>query len=95
MRALRPLSIAFHGPRPAAAACGRLRSVLLGSVRALRPVARIRVPTGDGRLLAGRHRDCEINRGISVDGVVEVTTRVESWFLGKLPRRAIGVENAP
>jgi GTP-binding protein HflX len=69
-----------------------LRSALRTSAQALRPVARIRVPLDDGKLLAALHRDSEVLRESQVDGVVEVTARVEAWVLGKLRRSGIVVE---
>ena len=69
-----------------------LRSVLRTSAQALRPVARIRVPVGDGKLLAALHRDSEVLAEAQVDGVVEVTARVQAWLLGKLRREGVGVE---
>ncbi len=76
-----------------------LRAVLRASAQALRPVARIRVPLGDGKLLAALHRDSEVMGEAQVDGVVEVTARVtarvEAWLLGKLRRQGIEVEIAP
>jgi GTP-binding protein HflX len=70
----------------------RLRDVLRTSAQALRPVARIRVPVGDGKLLAALHRDAEVLGEAQVDGVVEVTARVQAWLLGKLRREGVGVE---
>jgi len=69
-----------------------LRAVLRTSAQALRPIARIRVPLGDGKLLAALHRDSEVLGELQVDGVVEVTARVQAWMLGKLRRDGIGVE---
>jgi len=69
-----------------------LRSVLRASAQALRPIARIRVPLGNGKLLAALHRDAEVMAETQVDGVVEVTARVEAWLLGKLRRYGVGVE---
>ena len=68
-----------------------LRSVLRTSAQALRPIARILVPLGDGRLLAALHRDAEVTAEAQVDGVVEVTARVEAWLLGKLRRDGVEV----
>jgi GTP-binding protein HflX len=68
-----------------------LRSVLRTSAQALRPVAQIRVPVEDGRLLAALHRDSEVLAEVQVDGVVEVTARVEAWLLGKLRRDGVEV----
>jgi len=72
-----------------------LRAALRASAQALRPVARIHVPVGDGKLLAALHRDSEVMGEAQVDGVVEVTARVEAWLLGKLRRQGIEVEIAP
>ena len=68
-----------------------LRAVLRTSAQALRPIARIRVPVGDGKLLAALHRDSEVLDETQVDGVVEVTARVQAWMLGKLRRDGVGV----
>jgi len=67
-----------------------LRRALRASAQALRPVAQIRVPIGDGRLLAHLHRDAEVLQQTQTDGVVVVTTRIEARLLGKL--RQDGVE---
>src|SRR2546426_978233 len=69
-----------------------LRSVLRSSAQALRPVARIHVPVEDGKLLAALHRDSEVLHESQVDGVVEVTARVEAWLLGKLRREGVSVQ---
>jgi 50S ribosomal subunit-associated GTPase HflX len=69
-----------------------LRSVLRTSAQALRPIARIRVPVGDGKLLAALHRESEVLGETQVDGVVEITARVQAWMLGKLRRDGLTVE---
>jgi GTPase len=69
-----------------------LRSVLRTSAEALRPVARVRVPIGDGRLLAELHRESHVLGEVHVDGVVEVTARVEARMLGRLRREGVEVE---
>ncbi len=76
---------------PHLGAVERLRDVLRTSAQALRPIARIRVPVGDGKLLAALHRDSEVLDETQVDGVVEVTARVQAWMLGKLRRDGVGV----
>ena len=68
-----------------------LRTVLRTSAQALRPVARIRVPVGDGRLLAELHRDAEVLGQEATDGVVMVTARVEARLLGRLRRDGVEV----
>ena len=72
-----------------------LRSALRTSAQALRPIAQIRVPVGDGRLLASLHRDSEVMAEVQVDGVVEVTARVEAPLLGRLRRAGIAVDIVP
>ena len=69
-----------------------LRSVLRTSAQALRPIARIHVPLGDGKLLAALHRDAEVLREAQVDGEVQVTARVQAWLLGRLRRDGVGVD---
>jgi GTP-binding protein HflX len=81
---------AFHAPT--SGGVEQLRVVLRTSAQALRPIARIQVPIGDGRLLASLHRDAEVLGETQVDGVVQVTARVEAWLLGKLRRDGVGVE---
>jgi hypothetical protein len=58
-------------------------------------VARIRVPLDDGKLLAALHREAEVLHEAQVDGVVEVTARVQAWLLGRLRRQGIEVEINP
>jgi hypothetical protein len=55
-------------------------------------VAEVRVPIGDGKLLAELHRDAEVMSQNAVDGVVVVTARVEASLLGRLRRDGIAVE---
>jgi GTP-binding protein HflX len=68
-----------------------LRTVLRASAQALRPVAEIRVPVGEGKLLAALHRDAEVLGAVQVDGMVRVTARVEAWLLGRLRRDGVEV----
>jgi GTP-binding protein HflX len=68
-----------------------LRGVLRTSAQALRPIAQIRVPLGDGKLLAALHREAEVIQERQVDGVVQVTARVKAWLLGKLRREGVEV----
>ena len=68
-----------------------LRSVLRTSAQALRPIACIRVPVEDGKLLATLHRDAEVLSEAQQDGVIEVTARVQAWLLGKLRRDGVVV----
>ena len=74
----------------AAGGVAALRDALRTSAQALRPVAQIRVPLGDGKLLASLHRDSEVLEQTQTDGVVLVTARIEARLLGKL--RQDGVE---
>ena len=69
-----------------------LRLALRASAQALRPLARVRVPLADGRLLAELHRETEVLRETHTDGVVEVTARVEARMLGKLRREGVEVQ---
>ena len=72
-----------------------MRSALRTSAQALRPIAQIRVPVGEGKLLAALHREAEVMQENQVDGVVEVTARVEAWLLGKLRRDGVEVVLGP
>jgi GTPase len=74
-----------------AAGVAALRHALRASAQALRPVAQIRVPVGDGKLLAGLHRDAEVLEQVQTDGVVVVTARIEARLLGKLRRDGVEV----
>jgi len=69
-----------------------LRHVLRASAQALRPVARVRVPVGDGRLLAELHRDTEVLEQHQGEDAVLVTARLEARLLGRLRREGVGVE---
>jgi GTPase len=69
-----------------------LRNALRASAQALRPVAEVRVPLGDGKLLAELHRVAEVMGQHAVDGVVIVTARVEASLLGRLRREGVAVE---
>jgi 50S ribosomal subunit-associated GTPase HflX len=68
-----------------------LRSALRTSAQALRPIAQIRVPVGDGKLLAELYRDAEVMEQVQTDGVVEVVARVEAKLLGRLRQDGIDV----
>jgi GTP-binding protein HflX len=81
-------SAGLDGRPPGVAA---LRDALRTSAQALRPLARVRVPLADGRLLAELHRETEVLRETHTDGVVEVTARVEARMLGKLRREGVEV----
>ena len=85
-------SIVAVGGHQLGAGVERLRDALRTSAQALRPIARIRVPLQDGRLLAALHRDAEVLGEAQTDGVVLVTARVQAWMLGRLRRDGIGVE---
>ncbi len=86
-------SSAPHSPlrNPHSVGVEGLRGVLRASAQALRPVARIDVPLGDGRLLAALHREAEVIQEQQVDGVVQVTARVKASLLGKLRREGVEV----
>ena len=72
-----------------------MRSALRTSAQALRPLAQIGVPVTDGRLLAALHRDAEVMAEVQVDGVVQVTARVEARLLGRLRQAGIPVDIVP
>src|SRR3989441_6321481 len=79
-------------PVPAWSGVDALRIALRSSAQALRPLAHIRVPLGDGKLLAALHRDGEVMAQEQMDGVVVVTARVEARLLGRLRQAGVGVE---
>jgi GTP-binding protein HflX len=68
-----------------------LRRALRTSAQALRPIAQIRVPVGNGRLLAALHRDAEVMEQVQHNGVVTVTARIEARLLGKLRHEGVEV----
>ena len=76
-----------------------LRHALRASAQALRPIAQIRVPLGDGKLLAALHRDAEVLEQTQTDGVVAVTARIQARLLGRLRQDGVevvlGVEPTP
>jgi GTP-binding protein HflX len=84
-----------HSPFPFPRGVDGLRAVLRTSARALRPVARIRVPVGEGKLLAELHRRGEVLGREQMDGVLVVTARVEARLLGQLRRDGVAVDIAP
>ena len=68
-----------------------LRHALRASAQALRPIAEIRVPVADGKLLASLHRDAEVLAQVQTDGVVVVRARIEARLLGKLRQEGVDV----
>jgi len=68
-----------------------LREALRSSVQSLRPVATVKVPLSDGKLLAALHRDAEVVEQVEEDGVLRVTVRVEAKLLGRLRREGVEV----
>ena len=68
-----------------------LRNALRTSAQALRPIAEIRVPVGDGRLLAALHRDAEILHQEQTNGVVTLRARIEARLLGRLRQEGVEV----
>jgi GTP-binding protein HflX len=75
----------------AAEGVAALRAALRTSAQALRPIAQIRVPVADGKLLARLHRDAEVLEQVQTDGVVVVTARLEARMLGSLRRDGVDV----
>ena len=68
-----------------------LRRALRTSAQALRPIAEIRVPVSNGKLLAALHRDAEVLEQIQRNGMVTVTARIEARLLGKLRHEGVEV----
>ena len=68
-----------------------LRGALRTSAQALRPIAQIRVPVGNGKLLAALHRDAEVLEQIQRNGMVTLTARIEARLLGKLRHEGVEV----
>jgi len=68
-----------------------LRRALRTSAQALRPIAEIRVPVSDGKLLATLHRDAEILHQEQTNGVVTLRARIEARLLGRLRQEGIEV----
>ena len=68
-----------------------LRRTLKTSAQALRPIAEIRVPVTDGKLLATLHRDAEILHQEQTNGVVTLRARIEARLLGRLRQEGVEV----
>jgi GTP-binding protein HflX len=68
-----------------------LRRALRTSAQALRPIAEIRVPVSDGKLLATLHRDAEILHQEQTNGVVMLRARIEARLLGRLRQEGVEV----
>jgi len=68
-----------------------LRRALRTSAQALRPIAEIRIPVSDGKLLATLHRDAEILHQEQTNGVVTLRARIEARLLGRLRREGVEV----
>ncbi|MGH7665078.1 MAG: GTPase HflX [Gemmatimonadaceae bacterium] len=87
---------ALHGAPDSGERAGGLeplRRALLARVRALRPVAQIRLPAGDGKLLAEIYRAGEVlERRSEGDGeTLVLTARVDPELLGRLVGRGVEV----
>jgi len=68
-----------------------LRRALRTSAQALRPIAEIRVPVTDGKLLAALHRDAEILAQEQSNGIVMIRARIEARLLGRLRQEGVEV----
>src|SRR2546422_737314 len=68
-----------------------LRRALRTSAQALRPIAEIRVPVANGKLLATLHRDAEILDQVQTNGVVTLRARIEARLLGRLRQEGVEV----
>ena len=84
-------SAAPHAARRTASGVEGLRQALRTSAQALRPIAEIRVPIEDGKLLATLHRDAEILDQKQTNGVVTLRARIEARLLGRLRQEGIEV----
>ncbi|HEY0970487.1 MAG TPA: GTPase HflX [Gemmatimonadales bacterium] len=71
-----------------------LRQSLTERIRELRPLAEVRVPIEDGRLLAEVHREAEVVGQRSENGVMIVTARVDAATAGRLRRSGAVVGSA-
>ena len=68
-----------------------LRRALRTSAQALRPIAEIRVPVANGKLLATLHRDAEILHQEQTNGMVTLRARIEARLLGRLRQQGVEV----
>jgi GTPase len=84
-------SAAPHAARRTAIGVDDLRLALRTSAQALRPIAEIRVPVTDGKLLATLHRDAEILEQYQTNGVVTLRARIEARLLGRLRQQGVEV----
>jgi GTP-binding protein HflX len=84
-------STAPHATRGTPHGIDDLRGALRTSAQALRPIAEIRVPVSDGRLLATLHRDAEILEQHQTNGVVTLRARIEARLLGRLRQEGVEV----
>jgi len=80
-----------HAPRRTALGVEGLCLALRTSAQALRPIAEIRVPVANGRLLATLHRDAEILDQVQSNGVVTLRARIEARLLGRLRQEGVEV----
>jgi len=72
-------ALAEHGLEP-------LLRALVTRVRKMRPVSEIRIPAGDGRLLAELHREGEVIDQRSEDSVLVLHVRATEALIGRLKR---------
>jgi GTP-binding protein HflX len=72
-------ALAEHGLEP-------LLRALVSRVRTMRPVSEIRIPAGDGRLLAELHREGEVIDQRSEDSVLVLHVRATEALIGRLKR---------
>jgi len=63
-----------------------LMRALVTRVRMLRPIAEVRIPVGDGRLLAELHRESEVIDQRSEDSVLVLHVRATEALIGRLRR---------
>jgi GTPase len=63
-----------------------LRRALVARMRALRPITEVRIPAGDGKLLAELHREGEVLDQRSEDSVLVLRVRATEAVIGRLKR---------
>ena len=59
---------------------------LVARVRTMRPIAEVRIPAGDGRLLAELHRESEVIDQHNEDSVLVLHVRATEALIGRLKR---------
>ncbi len=84
-------SATTHDARRTTDGVDDLRRALRTSAQALRPIAEIRVPVSDGKLLATLQRDAEILHQEQRNGIMTLRARIEARLLGRLRQEGVEV----